>query len=340
MSTDRAVKPLKVALFGSGRIGQVHARNIAAHPDLELAWIADPFIDGARTLAAGTGAIAVETADEVFANSDLDAIVIGSPTSTHVDLISRAMAQGVAALCEKPIDLDMGRVRACRDAIRGTKTPLMLGFNRRFDPNFAAIQSRVAAGEIGRLEQLTIISRDPAPAPASYIATSGGIFRDMSIHDLDMARFFVPDIIEVSAAGANVFCDYIEEVGDFDSVVITLRGRNGELVTITNSRHSSYGYDQRLEAFGSEGMLNASNVSPTTVRKFGAAGTEEADAYQPFFLERYAEAYRNELDSFAKAIRSGTACSPGFDDGVQALLLADAAEESARSGRVVKIGQE
>ncbi|MFJ4027524.1 inositol 2-dehydrogenase [Paenarthrobacter sp. NPDC089989] len=337
MSTER---PLKVALFGSGRIGQVHARNIAAHPDLELAWIADPFIEGARKLAAGTGALAVETADEVFANADLDAIIIGSPTNTHVDLISRAMSQGVAALCEKPIDLDIDRVLACRDKIRGNKTPLMLGFNRRFDPNFAAIQTRVAAGEIGRLEQLTIISRDPAPAPANYIATSGGIFRDMSIHDLDMARFFVPDIIEVSASGANVFCDYIEEAGDFDSVVISLRGRNGELITITNSRHSSYGYDQRLEAFGSEGMLNAGNVSPTTVRKYSAAGTEQTDAYLPFFLERYVDAYRNELDSFAKAIRSGTACSPGFDDGVQALVLANAAEESARSGRTVKIGQE
>ncbi|MFF1832429.1 inositol 2-dehydrogenase [Paenarthrobacter sp. NPDC058040] len=337
MSTER---PLKVALFGSGRIGQVHARNIAAHPDLELAWIADPFIEGATNLAAGTGAVAVETADEVFANADLDAIIIGSPTNTHVELISRAMSQGVAALCEKPIDLDIDRVLACRDEIRGNNTPLMLGFNRRFDPNFAAIQARVSAGEIGQLEQLTIISRDPAPAPANYIATSGGIFRDMSIHDLDMARFFVPDIIEVSASGANVFCDYIEEAGDFDSVVISLRGRNGELITITNSRHSAYGYDQRLEAFGSEGMLNAGNVSPTTVRKYSAAGTEETNAYLPFFLERYVDAYRNELDAFAKAIRTGTACSPGFDDGVQALVLANAAEESARSGRAVKIGQE
>lgn len=337
MSTDRPVKPLKVALFGSGRIGQVHARNIADHPDLELAWIADPFIDGARTLAAETGAIAVESADEVFANGDLDAVVIGSPTSTHVDLISRAMARGVAALCEKPIDLDIERALACRDAIKGNNTPLMLGFNRRFDPHFAAIQSRVAAGEIGRLEQLTIISRDPAPAPAAYIATSGGIFRDQSIHDLDMARFFVPDIIEVSATGANLFCDYIEEAGDFDSVVITLKGRDGELVTITNSRHSAFGHDQRLEAFGSEGMLSAGNVTPTTVRKYGATGTEESDAYLPFFLERYAAAYRNELDSFAKAIRAGIPCSPGFDDGLQALALANAAEESARSGRAVRI---
>lgn len=332
--------PLKVALFGSGRIGQVHARNIAAHPDLELAWIVDPFIDGAEKLAAATGAKAVQSPDEVFSRDDLDAIIIGSPTNTHVDLISKAAERGIAALCEKPIDLDIDRVRACRAALQGSKTPLMLGFNRRFDPSFAAVHARVASGEIGRLEQLTIISRDPAPAPAGYIATSGGIFRDQSIHDLDMARFFVPDIIEVTATGANVFCDYIEEAGDFDSVTITLKGSGGELVTITNSRHSAYGHDQRLEAFGSDGMLSAGNMTPSTVRRYTATGTEEADAYLPFFLERYAQAYRNELDSFVASIRTGIPCSPGFDDGVKALVLANAAEESARSGRTVKIEQE
>lgn len=337
MSTEL---PLKVALFGSGRIGQVHARNILAHPDLELTFIADPFLDGARALAASTGARAVATADEVFASDDLDAVIIGSPTNTHVELISRAAENGVAALCEKPIDLDIDRVLSCRDNLRGSKTPLMLGFNRRFDPNFASIQARVQAGEIGRLEQLTIISRDPSPAPAAYIASSGGIFRDQSIHDLDMARFFVPDVVEVSATGSNLFCDYIEEAGDFDSVVINLRGRGGELITIINSRHSAYGHDQRLEAFGSEGLLTAGNMAPTTVRKYSAAGTEESDAYLPFFLERYGQAYRNELDSFVKAIRGGTSCSPGFDDGVMALVLANAAEESARSGRVVTIGKE
>ncbi|GGJ23542.1 UNVERIFIED_ORG: myo-inositol 2-dehydrogenase/D-chiro-inositol 1-dehydrogenase [Paenarthrobacter nicotinovorans] len=336
MSADR---PLKVALFGSGRIGQVHARNILANRGLELVAIADPFIEGAQALAEGTGAVAVTTADEVFAIDGLDAVIIGSPTNTHVDLISRAAANGVAALCEKPIDLDLDRVLACRDSLRGSETPLMLGFNRRFDPNFSAVQSRVSTGEIGKLEQLTIISRDPAPAPAAYIANSGGIFRDQSIHDLDMARFFVPDIIEVSATGSNLFCDYIEEAGDFDSVVITLRGRDGEQITIINSRHSAFGHDQRLEAFGSEGMLTAGNLTPTSVRKFTAAGAEEADPYLNFFLERYAEAYRSELGSFEAAVRTGTACSPGFDDGLQALLLANAAEESARSGRVVKIGQ-
>ncbi|TQJ39341.1 myo-inositol 2-dehydrogenase/D-chiro-inositol 1-dehydrogenase [Arthrobacter sp. SLBN-112] len=337
MSADR---PLKVALFGSGRIGHVHARNILANPDLELAAIADPYIEGAQALAAGTGAVAVATADEVFAIDGLDAIIIGSPTNTHVDLISRAAAHGVATLCEKPIDLDIDRVLSCRESLRGSHTPLMLGFNRRFDPNFSSVQARVQAGEIGKLEQLTIISRDPAPAPAGYIATSGGIFRDQSIHDLDMARFFVPDIIEVSATGSNLFCDYIEEAGDFDSVVITLRGSGGEQITIINSRHSAFGHDQRLEAFGSEGMLTAGNLTPTSVRKFTAAGAEEADPYLNFFLERYAQAYRAELDNFVQSIRTGVPCSPGFDDGVQALVLANAAEESARSGRVVKVGKE
>lgn len=334
-----AERPLKIALFGSGRIGQVHARNILANAGLELVAIADPFIEGAQALAAGTGTAAVSTADEVFAIQGLDAVIIGSPTNTHVDLISQAAAHGVAALCEKPIDLDIDRVLACRENLRSSETPLMLGFNRRFDPNFSAVQARVQAGEIGKLEQLTIISRDPAPAPASYIANSGGIFRDQSIHDLDMARFFVPEIIEVSATGSNLFCDYIEEAGDFDSVVITLRGRGGEQITIINSRHSAFGHDQRLEAFGSEGMLTAGNLTPTSVRKFTAGGAEEADPYLNFFLERYAEAYRSELDNFVRSVRSGTPCSPGFDDGVQALVLANAAEESARSGRVVKVGE-
>ncbi|MDQ4491210.1 inositol 2-dehydrogenase [Sinomonas sp. ASV486] len=334
MSTDRR---LRLALFGSGRIGQVHARNVAAHPDLELALIADPFIDGARRLAAATGARAVESADEVFAEPGLDGVIIGSPTSTHVGLIEQAVRHGIAALCEKPIDLDLDTALACRERISGTSVPIMLGFNRRFDPAFASVQARVAAGEVGRLEQLTIISRDPAPAPRDYIAGSGGIFRDMTIHDLDMARFFVPDITEVTAVGTNVFSGDIEELGDYDSAVVTLRGRGGEIVTITNSRHCAFGYDQRLEAFGADGALAAGNVTPTTVRKYGAAGTEAAEAYQPFFLERYAQAYQSELAAFATSIRTGAPSSPSFDDGVAALILANAATESAATGRSVAV---
>ncbi|WP_457974842.1 inositol 2-dehydrogenase [Arthrobacter sp. D1-17] len=328
---------MNVALCGAGRIGRVHAANIGAHPGLNLTWVADPISESAGEVAAQYGARPTRSTAEVFADPSLDAVVICSPTPTHVELIEAAAVRGIAVLCEKPIDLDIGRVRSCRENLGTAGIPLMMGFNRRFDPAFSAVQQRVAAGEIGRLEHLSIISRDPAPAPAAYIATSGGIFRDMTIHDLDMARFFIPDIVEVTAHGANLFSDYIAEAGDFDSAVVILRGRNGELASITNSRHSAYGYDQRLEAFGNGGMLRADNISPTTVRSFGSHAVEAADPYLPFFLERYAAAYRSELDHFVQAVHAGTPCSPGFDDGMAALILADAAAESAATGRTVPI---
>lgn len=334
MTIDR---PLRLALFGSGRIGQVHAANIAANPGLELAVIADPFIDGARKLAETNGADVVSDPADVFARDDLDGVVIGSPTSTHVDLINKSVDRGLAVLCEKPIDLDIDVVEQCRDRIGTPDSPIMLGFNRRFDPSFAAINRRVAEGEIGKLEQLTIISRDPAPAPRDYIAGSGGIFRDMTIHDLDMARFFVPDIVEVTATATNVFTDVYAEFEDYDSAVVTLKGRGGELITITNSRHCAYGYDQRLEAFGPEGMLSATNVLPTTVRKYTSTVTEQSDPYMNFFLERYMEAYATELEAFAQMIRTGVQSSPSFDDGVTALALANAAVESVKSGRTVQV---
>lgn len=328
---------LRLALFGSGRIGQVHASNIAAHPEIDLVMIADPFIDGARRLADRTGGRAVEDPAEVFAEAELDGVVIASPTPTHVDLMTRASAHGLAVLCEKPIDLDIDTVLECRERINSSAVPVMLGFNRRFDPHFASIQTQVTAGSIGTLEQLLIISRDPAPAPRDYIVASGGIFRDMTIHDLDMARFFIPDIVEVSAIGTNVYSDDIRELNDFDSATVTLRGRNGELVTIVNSRHCAFGYDQRLEAFGTDGMLSAGNVAKTEVRRYDATGTEGAPPYLPFFLERYAQAYRAELDAFAHVIRTGEPCSPSFDDGVAALVLANAAAESAATGKTVAI---
>lgn len=333
MSTER----LRIALFGSGRIGQVHARNLAANPGLELAVIADPFLEGASKLAAETESLAVGSPEEAFETGGLDGVVIGSPTNTHVQLIEAAVERGLAVLCEKPIDLDLTTVRACRDRISGASVPIMLGFNRRFDPGFASVRQRVEAGEIGALEQLTIISRDPEPAPRGYLAVSGGIFRDMTIHDLDMARFFVPDIVEVSAHGSNQFSDDIRELGDYDTAVVTLRGARGELITITNSRHCVFGYDQRLEAFGSSGMLSVGNVTADSVRAYTESGTEQASPYQHFFLERYNAAYRAELDAFATSIRTGVAPSPGFDDGMAALILADAATESAASGKSVDV---
>lgn len=328
---------VRIGLIGTGRIGQVHALSIDALKDATLQWVCDPFVEGAeRTAAQFGGRVTTDPAD-VFAAGDVDAVIIASPTPTHVDLISAAIDAGIPALCEKPIDLDLTRVEAIRKKAAATSVPIVLGFNRRFDPHFTELQRRVAAGEIGRLEQLTIVSRDPAEAPAAYLAVSGGIFRDMTIHDLDIARFFVPDIVEVTARGANVFSEVAPGLGDFDSAVVTLRGAHDELITITNSRHAAYGYDQRVEAFGSEGLLQVGNQTDTAVRRWGADAVESLAPYQNFFLERYADAYRLELVEFLKAVRGEPSRSPGYEDGRAALLLADAADRSARTGTSVPV---
>jgi myo-inositol 2-dehydrogenase/D-chiro-inositol 1-dehydrogenase len=328
---------VRIGLIGTGRIGQVHAGSIADTPGVELTWIADTFVEGAEKTAAQYGGKVTDNPADIFASGEVDAVIVASPTPTHVDLISDAIDAGVHVLCEKPIDLDIKRVDALRDKASSAKINIALGFNRRFDQNFNRLHTRVQNGDIGRLEQLTIISRDPAPAPQAYIAVSGGIFRDMTIHDFDMTRFFVPKIVEVTARGANSFSDYIKEEDDFDSVVVIMRGDNDELISITNSRHASYGYDQRVEAFGDKGMLYASNVATNSVKFFGANEVESSDPYMEFFLERYAYSYRRELALFVEGIKSGKQLNPSFEDGRAALLLADAANESARTGKSISV---
>lgn len=333
MSTSK----VRVGLIGTGRIGQVHAATVAASPNAELTWVCDVFVESAQKTAAQYGGEVTSDPAVVFASGQVDVVIVASPTSTHVDLISQAIDAGVHVLCEKPIDLDIARVDALRAKAESASIKIALGFNRRFDQQFAEIQKRVAAGEIGNLEQLTIISRDPAPAPKSYLEVSGGIFRDMTIHDFDMARFFVPNITEVTAVGANSFSDDIRDIGDFDSVVVTMKGSNNELISITNSRHASYGYDQRLEAFGSKGALLATNVAPTTVKLYNDAVVEARGPYMDFFLERYAFAYSNELEQFIASISSGEVLNPTFEDGRAALILADAAQLSATTGKSVQV---
>ena len=263
--------------------------------------------------------------------------LIGSPTPTHADYIERAAAAGCAIFCEKPIDLDSERVRACLAVVRRAGVPLMVGFNRRFDPHFAALKRRMDAGEIGALEMLTIISRDPAPPPLSYIATSGGLFRDCMIHDLDMARFLLAEEpVELHAAASCLVDPAIGAAGDVDTAVATLRTASGKLCQISNSRRATYGYDQRIEAHGAKGLLRAGNVTATTIELANGAGFA-TDPALPFFLERYAAAYRQELDAFITAVTSGRAVQPDGDDGLKALLLADAATRSAQTGEVVKL---
>ena len=325
------------AVLGCGRIGRVHAGNISRHPGAELIACYDVAEPASASLAAELGTSCAASVDAVLADPRVEAVLIATSTDTHVELLSRAVRAGKPVMCEKPIDLDLLRVDACWEEIAPQRPVVLVGFNRRFDPSFAALRQRLHAGEIGRLEQVVITSRDPAPPPASYVARSGGLFRDMTIHDFDMARFLAGDIVAVQAMGAVLVDPAIGEEGDIDSAMVLMRAASGTLIHINNSRRCAYGYDQRIEAFGERGMLQAHNRHGTTVEAWSTCHTRAADPVQDFFIARYADAYRAELDHFIACVRTGAPPSPGFEAGREALRLADAAAESLRTGREVRL---
>lgn len=327
---------IRTAIIGAGRIGQVHARAVRMHPQAELALVCDPFKENAVALAKTHGVPWRLDAGDVFAADDVDAVIIGSPTRFHVDHVLAAVAAGKKVLCEKPIALELSEADRCIAELGAKTSGVMMGFNRRFDPTFSEIHRRVMAGGIGDLHQLTIISRDPLAPPPEYVAGSGGIFKDMSIHDFDMARFFLGGIVEVAAIGTNAD-DAIRAQGDFDQAIVTLKSAEGRMATIINSRTCAFGYDQRLEAFGSEGSLSADNLTTTAVRAASRTRTDAKSRVMDFFLDRYADAYRLELDAFLAAVTEGRPMSPSVRDGLEALRLAEAAAISAREGRIIRL---
>lgn len=327
---------LKIGLLGCGRIGQVHAKSIAQIEGAKVSAVADAFAAPAQALAAQTGAQVLDP-DALIESADVDAVVIGTPTDTHFDLIHKAAANGKAIFCEKPVDMSADRIRACMDVVAKAGVPFLTAFNRRFDPNFANVQSRIEGGEIGAVEIVTIQSRDPSPPPVSYIKSSGGLFRDMMIHDLDMARFLLgEEPVSVYAVGSSLVDPEIGKAGDVDTAAVTLTTASGKICQISNSRRASYGYDQRIEVHGAGGMLRAENMLENTVQVATAAGFHAAPA-QHFFLERYAEAYRREMAHFVDAVRDGSAISPTIEDGLRAQVLADAATSSLETGQPVAV---
>jgi myo-inositol 2-dehydrogenase/D-chiro-inositol 1-dehydrogenase len=327
---------LRFAQFGAGRIGAIHAGNLASTPDTQLLHIVDVNPEAACALAEKHGA-QVSGVEAALADPRVDAVIIASSTDTHADLAIAAAKAGKAIFCEKPIDLSLKRVDACLAAVKKAKVPMFVGFNRRFDPSFAALHARIARGDIGAVEQVIISSRDPGLPPISYLKVSGGQFRDMTIHDFDMGRFFVPNIVSVTANGFNQFSSEIKELGDYDATSVTLRGANDELVLITNSRHAVYGFDQRMEAFGDKGMLRVENLTNTNVRLYNESSAEVKEPYQNFFLERYMDSYLLELAEFMKKVRGEASNSPEFEDGRAALVLANAALESSQTGKTVSV---
>ena len=327
---------LKVGLLGAGRIAGVHATAITSHPGSQLIAVSDVFAENAEKLAAQYGAN-VRTSEEIIADPSIDAVLIATSTDTHSGLIEAATAAGKAVLCEKPVDLSLERAQACQKAVGVTGKPVMIGFNRRFDPNFSALKAAVDSGEIGKPELLSITSFDPAPPPVSYIKVSGGLFRDMMIHDFDMANFIMGEApVAVTAVGSSIVDPEIGAAGDVDTAVVTLTYADGRIAVIKNSRRAVYGYDQRVELLGSEGLLQAQNMLENTVVKSTIAGVSSAKPTY-FFLERYMPAYEAEWAAFVQAVSSGSPVPVTLEDGVAALAMAEAATKSAQTGQPVKL---
>jgi len=327
---------IRIALLGAGRIGQVHALTISRLNTVRLVAVADAFADAANNIAETYGC-EIRTNEEIETAQDVDAVLICTPTDTHADLIERFARAGKAIFCEKPVDLDVDRVRQCLKVAAEYDDRLMIGFNRRFDPHFAELKRSITDGKLGEIEQITIISRDPGLPPHSYIAVSGGIFRDMTVHDFDMARHLLGEkLTSVSATASALIDPSIRDLDDFDTASVVMMTESGKQVTIINSRRATYGYDQRIEVHGSLGMIRAENQRPVSVEFADVFGFTRPPLHD-FFMTRYLAAYEAELTSFIQALTTGAPMSPNGQDGLAAMLIAEAALASVKQDRTVQL---
>lgn len=323
-----------ICLVGAGRIGAIHADNILAADNARLLYVVDASAVAATNLAARCEA-QVAGLEQALADPAVDAVLIASSTDTHVALMRAASEAGKAVFCEKPVDLDLASARDCLREVEARGTLLALGFNRRFDPDFSELWQRLQARAIGDIEMVTITSRDPAPPPLDYLQRSGGLFMDMMIHDFDMARWLLGEDPQLVFANASCLVDpEIAALGDVDTALVSLKTASGKLCQISNSRRASYGYDQRIEVHGSKGMLRAENRGASQVQCF-RAGAVESDPPLDFFLERYAAAYRIELENFLAALGGAPARLVGGSDALKAQVLADAAARSWRENAAI-----
>ncbi|GAB1440411.1 inositol 2-dehydrogenase [Providencia sp.] len=325
-----------IALFGAGRIGQVHAVNIAGHKETTLYSVIDPYQPNAVALAEKYQA-KVQTTEEAMQDPNVHGVLIASATDTHADLIELAAKHKKVIFCEKPVHLDLERVKQCLKSVKEHNIPLFIGFNRRYDPQFRHLKNLFQQGAIGKAESLIITSRDPSPPPAEYVKVSGGMFRDMTIHDFDMARFMIgEEPCSVFAQGSNVVDPAIGQAGDIDTAFIILKFPSGAMATIVNSRRSGYGYDQRVELHGEKGLLTAGNIKENSVALLSEEGCLSAKP-EYFFLQRYHEAYKAEWQHFVDILAGRAESETTGTDGELALYLADKALESLKTGKEIKL---
>ena len=328
------MKRIKFAILGMGRIGKVHADTIQANSNAELAAIHDPINNEINRLQKRYSCQQMSL-DDITNNDQIKGILICTPTDTHVDLIKRFLYTKKAVFCEKPLDLNLRKVKKLVQLVSESKSQVMLGFNRRFDPHFAKLKAHLTKKEIGVIEQITITSRDPNPPTIEYIKQSGGIFKDMAIHDLDMAVFLADEKIHsITALGSNFVSKKIEQAGDYDTATILMRTISGKQISIINSRRATYGYDQRVEVHGSKGSLKVNNPTLSEIELAKEAGTTK-DRLHHFFMTRYIDAYKNQIDYFVDCIKKRSMPKPDSYNGYYALYLAENALKSAKTGRTV-----
>jgi len=327
---------INFSLMGAGRIGKMHAKFIALHPKAKLKYVYDVNSQFAEEISKSTGCLIASSPEEAIKADDIDAVLIASATPTHTQFITMAAKAGKAIFCEKPIDLDINKVNECMENIKGTNVPIQIGFNRRFDASHAKAQQAKVKKE---MEMVVITSRDPEPPGIDYLKAAGGFFRDTTIHDFDLTRFILGDdpVVQISAFGDALFDKNVQQEKDLDTAMFILKSKNGVLIHINNSRRAVYGYDQRVEVFGSKGMVISNNQTPTSIQRYTNTSTDEKEPIHFFFIERYEQAYRDQFNEFVKCVEDKTKPLVGFEDGRNALIIANAAYESFESGKVIDI---
>ena len=330
---------IKIALMGAGRIGKMHANLIMANLNCSLEFVYDVNTKFAEEISKQTGAKVAKSPEDAINSENTDAVFIASATPTHVSFITMAVNAKKPVFCEKPIDLDINKVDECRAFIKDKNIPIQIGFNRRFDNSHSKVKIASNDNEIGKLEMLVISSRDPEPPGIDYLKAAGGFFRDTTIHDFDLSRFILGDdpIEKISAFGEQLISEDAKKVGDHDTAMFIMRSKSGVLIHINNSRRAVYGYDQRVEAFGSKGMIISNNQTQSSVEKYTKDHTFAKDPVQFFFIERYEQAYKSQLEEFLSMITNKSQPKVTFEDGRRALIIANAAYESFNSGKVVDI---
>ena len=330
---------INIALFGLGRIGQMHANNLINHKDFNLKYIFDKDQKLTKKLSKKYNSIDIQNPKIAFKDKNIKCIFIASSTNTHLKFIEEAVVNRKVVFCEKPLDLDLNKINKCKKRISKYKPKIQLGFNRRYDPAHNSLNHNLLKGKIGKLEKIIITSRDPEPPPINYLKTSGGIFKDMMIHDFDLARFYAgnDEFESIFATGQRFSDRKLKKINDLDLATVIMKTKKGVQCIITNSRHCSFGYDQRIELFGSKGMIISDNQRDLETVLYSKNSTDNKTQLKNFFIERYSEAYKIQLDDLVKICKINSKPLANFEDGRKSLILAESAKRSLKSKKFEKV---